>query len=215
MIGLLLAFGAAYKLTDASGINSSVPETALALMALAALGASYASVIARRLLRPIVDGLCYLTSFWFIGLAWANDFEPNYAVGLLFIIPGLGVAHSLNLRGPVPLGMFFTLNVGVASTACILSSAGAVTPILLIASLLCISLVTMFVAGSRLQAQRRCHATEQRCEAVVGQASDGIYMLDARTLRFLDANRAFCDMVGMGIEQLQRMSVGELVVTTS
>ena len=215
MTVLLLTFGAVYKLTDSNGVNSSFPELALALVSLLVLGGSYFSELVRRRLSRIVKVLCYATSAWFIALAAANNFAPNYAVGLLFIIPGLGVAFSLGLRNLLPLGTFFTLNAGSAAVICYLVAGTSITPIFFIASLICISLVTVFVAGSRLHAQNRFHASEEAYRAVIQQASDGIYMLDAKTLRFLDANPAFCGMVGMTMEELRRMSVGELIVATS
>jgi PAS domain S-box-containing protein len=76
-------------------------------------------------------------------------------------------------------------------------------------------LLTLFVAGSRLHAQQRFYDSEEKYRAVIDQASDGIYMLDSETLRFLDANGAFCEMTGLTRDQLRRMSVSELMVATS
>ncbi|MEX1054903.1 MAG: PAS domain-containing sensor histidine kinase [Rhodothermales bacterium] len=215
MLVLLLTFGAVYKMIDADGVNAFLPEVALAVSTLLALAASYRFEAVQRSLNVIVRVLCFLASAWFITLATVNGFTQNYAAGLLFIIPGIGVAYSLCVRRLLPLGTFFALNAGAVSVSYALVAGMAATPVLFIASLICICLLTLFVAGSRLHAQQRFHESEERYRAVIDQASDGIYMVDSETLRFLDANDAFCVMTGLTKDQLQRMSVAEVVVPTS
>jgi PAS domain S-box-containing protein len=215
MLVLLLTFGAVYKMIDADGVNAFLPEVGLALSTLVALAASYRFEAVRQRLNVIVRVLCYLASAWFIILASVNGFTQNYVVGLLFIIPGIGVAYSLCVRSLLPLGLLFALSAGAAAVSYSFVGGAEATPVLFISSLICICLLTLFVAGSRLHAQQRFYDSEEKYRAVIDQASDGIYMLDSETLRFLDANGAFCEMTGLTRDQLRRMSVSELIVATS
>lgn len=211
MVVLLLTFGAVYKLTDATGVNSFLPEIVLALAQLAVLGASYHLPLLRRHYGQVMKTFCYLTVGWFIALAALNGFDSNYAVGLLFIVPGLGVGYSVASRQILPLAGFFLFACVAASAACIAAAGAGAASLFFVASLLCISLVTMFVAAGWLDAQKRYLASEERYRAVVEQASDGIYMLDAETLACLDANRAFCQMAGMSLTELRNTSIRDLI----
>lgn len=212
MVVLLLTFGAVYKLTDMGGHNAFWPEMSLAFAALLTLASSYRFSFIRRHFDAALRVLCYLVAGWFILLASYNAFLPNFAVGLLFIIPGLGVGYSVTLRKVERLVIFFAVTVTAASIACAIFGGSSIAAPLFIASLICISLVTLFVAAGRLDAQKQFHAIEQRYHAVVEQASDGIYLLDAESLRFLDANPAFCRMAGRTIDQLKRKVVTDFVV---
>lgn len=215
MVVLLLTFGAVFNFTDAVSQNAIWLEIALSFAALFTFAASYRSDFFRRHLDVALRGLCYLAAVWFITLAALNGFQPNYAVGLLFIIPGLGVGYSVTLRKAGKLAIFFATTVAAASAACLIYGASSISPSLYIASLICIALVTLFVAAARLDAQKQFHAIEERYRAVVEQASDGIYLLDARTLTFLDANPAFCSMVGMTLDEVKKRSVTDLIVAPS
>ena len=210
---LLLTFGAVYKLTDSNGHNASWPEMALAFSALFAFAASYYSEYVRNHINVALRILCYLTAIWFIILSSLNAFMPNYAVGLLFILPGLGVGYSVTLQKIRQLAAFFSITVLAASIACIFFSGSGITPALFIASLICISLVTFCVAAGRLDAEKQFHASEERYQAVVQQASDGIFLADAETLAFLDGNPAFCRMMGLPLSELKRMTMSDLLVT--
>ncbi len=212
MVVLLLAFGAVYKLTDAAGQNAFWPEMLLAFAALFTLAGSYRISFVRRHFDFGLRALCYLVAGWFIVLASYNAFMPNYAVGLLFIVPGLGVGYSVTLRDVGPLAIFFALTVAAASVACVTFGGPSIAPALFIASLICASLVTLLVAAGRLDARKQFHAIEECYHAVVEQASDGIYLLDAASLSFLDANPAFCRMTGLSLADLKQKAVTELVV---
>lgn len=212
MVVLLLTFGAVYKLTDSAGPNSFWPEMWLAFAALFTFAGSYRLAFVQRHFNLALRSLCYLAAAWFIVLASSNAFLPNYAVGLLFIIPGLGVGYSVTLRKVGPLAVFFALTVAASSIACVWFGGSTVTPALYIASLVCTSLVTLFVAASRLDVQKQFQAIEERYHAVVEQASDGIYLLDSESLAFLDANPAFCRMTGFSLAELKKKSITDLVV---
>ncbi len=215
MVVLLLTFGAVYKVTDVNGNNSFWPEMALAFAALFTFAASYRIEFVRLHFDVALRLLCYLAATWFIVLASTNGFLPNYAVGLLFIIPGLGVGYSVTLRRVGPLVLFFGLTVAASSVSVAVFGESSVTPSLYIGSLFCIALVTLFVAAGRLDAQKQFHAIEECYRAVVQQASDGIYLLDAESLSFIDANPAFCVMTGLTLSELKQKAITDLVVAPS
>ena len=213
MAVLLLTFGAVYMQAGTAPRYVLWPELALSFIALMTLATSYSSAYVRDHFALALRGLCYLSAGWFVVLASDGAFLPNFAVGLLFVIPGLGVGYSVTLRSIGPLALFFTVTVAAASAACIAFGGSSIDPALFIASLVSIALVTLFVAAGRLDAQKQFHAIEERYHAVVEQASDGIYLLDAETLAFLDANPAFCRMIGRSLDDLRSRSVKDLVVS--
>lgn len=211
MVVLLLTFGAVYQITGGHRANALAPEMALAFFALLIFASSYRSAIVRHYFKVAIRGLCYLTALWFITLSTLNYFLPDYAVGLLFILPGLGVGYSVTVRKIGPLVIFFGITVLLATLACLRFSGDGIDPGLFAVSLICISLVTLFVAAGRLDAEKQFHASEERYQAVVQQASDGICLLDAETQTFLDANPALCRMIGRTRAELQGKRFADLL----
>ncbi len=53
--------------------------------------------------------------------------------------------------------------------------------------------------------------SEERYRAVVEQTSDGIFLIDTQTLRFLDANAAYCNLLGLTHEELLGLSIYDVV----
>lgn len=209
---LLLTFGAVYKLANNAGVYALWPEIILSVIQLILLAGSYHIPLIRRFFGQAVKALCYFTAAWFITMAALNGFTANYAVGLLFIIPGLGVGYGLVSRHILPLAMFFFLNVALAALACTLTAGVGIASMLFIASLICSSLLTMFVAAGWLDAHKRYIASEERYRAVVEQASDGIYLLDANTHNILHANRAFCQMAERPLTELRHTRIEDLIL---
>ena len=210
IVGLLLTFGAVYMLSG--GIYSFWPQAVLAAALIFALIGSFRSGFVQDRYEDVLQALCYLTAAWFIYLAARNGFDPTYAVGLLFIIPGIGVGYGVIAQRYAPLAVFFAICAGVSSALCYIMAGAGATTLLFTASLICISFVTMFVAAGWLAARKKYRESEQRYRAVVEQSSDGIYLFDAATNTFLDANRAFCDMAGVPVGQLRSMALEELLL---
>lgn len=210
---LLLTFGAVYKITEGVGMLAFASEMVLAFFALFLLATSYHSATVRSYYHVAVRLLCYLTALWFITLAALNNFLPDYAVGLLFILPGLGVGYSVTLKRIGQLVTFHGLTVLTATVACVLFGDSGIDPVLFVVSLVCISLVTLFVAAGRLDAEKQFHASEERYQAIVQQASDGICLLDAEKHTFLDVNPAFCRMIGRSRSELVGKPFTELLPT--
>ncbi len=53
--------------------------------------------------------------------------------------------------------------------------------------------------------------SEERYRAVVEQTSDGIFLLDTQTLCILDANTAYCNLLGYTREELLRLTIYDVV----
>jgi PAS domain S-box-containing protein len=63
----------------------------------------------------------------------------------------------------------------------------------------------------RQRHQTAIRESEERYRAVVEQTSDGIFLVDARTLRILEANAAYCNLLGYTNEELLKLTIYDLV----
>ncbi len=70
---------------------------------------------------------------------------------------------------------------------------------------------TLGAAIRRRQTEERLRGSEERYRAVIEQATDGIYLLDAGTRRFLETNPSFRRMFGYTAEEVGRMEIYDLV----
>ncbi len=70
---------------------------------------------------------------------------------------------------------------------------------------------TLGAAIKRRQMEERLRAGEERYRAVIEQATDGIYLLDAETRRFVETNPSFQKMVGYTADELGAMEIYRIV----
>jgi len=70
---------------------------------------------------------------------------------------------------------------------------------------------TLGAAIRRRQMEERLRAGEERYRAVIEQATDGIYLLDAETRRFVETNPSFQKMVGYTADELGGMEIYRIV----
>lgn len=63
----------------------------------------------------------------------------------------------------------------------------------------------------RRRAEEVINESKERYRAVVEQTSEGIYLADAQTKRFIEANVAFQRMVGYSLEELQGLTVYDIM----
>lgn len=208
----LVAVGTFHRLFGAGGVNPFWPEALLALAAVATIVLSYRSRWVQHWFLRFVQSFCYLTTGWFVVLAMLNQFAVDHAIGLLFIIPAVGAGYSVSLNRVRPLVVYFAGALAATALALAYVPEPDVAVGLFAGALLCVSCVTFTVAHARLNAQKRFLDSEERYRAVVEQASDGICLLDASTLRFLDANASYQRMVGLTLAELKQRTLGDLVV---
>ena len=65
--------------------------------------------------------------------------------------------------------------------------------------------------GALEQAHRQRLESEQRYRAVVEETQDGIFLVDTQTMRILEANAAFQNLVGYNAEELTHLTLYDLV----
>ncbi len=70
---------------------------------------------------------------------------------------------------------------------------------------------TLGAAIKRRQMEEHLRAGEERYRAVIERATDGIYLLDAETRRFVETNPSFQKMVGYTADELEAMEIYRIV----
>jgi PAS domain S-box-containing protein len=70
---------------------------------------------------------------------------------------------------------------------------------------------TLGAAINRRQMEEHLRAGEERYRAVIEQTTDGIYLLDAETRRFVETNPSFQKMVGYTADELGTMDIYRIV----
>jgi PAS domain S-box-containing protein len=70
---------------------------------------------------------------------------------------------------------------------------------------------TLGAAIRRRRTEEQLRGSEERYRAVIEQATDGIYLLDVETRRFVETNPSFRTMFGYGPEEIQDMEIYDLV----
>jgi PAS domain S-box-containing protein len=68
--------------------------------------------------------------------------------------------------------------------------------------------IALALHGMDVEAERK--RSEQTQKAIFDSASDGILLADAKTNRFVKANKAICRMVGYNAEEIKRLSVDDI-----
>lgn len=71
--------------------------------------------------------------------------------------------------------------------------------------------VVHLIANRLWRTRQEQQESEQRYRTVVEQAAEGIFLLDARTKRVLEANAAFRNMLGYGLEEMPDLAVYDIV----
>jgi PAS domain S-box-containing protein len=70
---------------------------------------------------------------------------------------------------------------------------------------------TLGAAIRRRRTEEQLRGSEERYRAVIEQATDGIYLLDVETRRFVETNPSFRTMFGYGSEEIRDMEIYDLV----
>ena len=66
----------------------------------------------------------------------------------------------------------------------------------------------------RMRAEEAMRESEERYRALVEQSSDGIVTVDIETKRILDANPAYCKLLGYSIEELLKLTLYDVAITS-
>ncbi len=172
---------------------------------------SYLREQRRREIAVLTSVLVYLFVSWMVALAALNHLHPAYAVGLMFVLTAAGVAsvgfYQTRATG-LCLGFAVVASVAVAFA---LPEPG-VEPWTFAACVAANGLVIFVSAYFRLRTSERLSATEVRYQTVFEHTTDGVFLVDAESLRFIQANRAFLALTGYGREELRALTLYDLLL---
>ena len=154
---------------------------------------------------------------------------PFLQEGALFLLLPAAVLAAAAYGGLGP-GIFATLLGGVAGDYLFLPPVGTLVPPsaahglttgLFVAQGLAISAIGAWLASSRRRAEEsalratqnreQLAESEERYRAVVEQAAEGIYLLDAETRRIVETNPALQRMLGYSAVELEGMKLYDLL----
>lgn len=173
------AFGWIYHVTDPAALDPMWARVGMALPTLLLLLLSYANSWVKKHFIPLVHLLFYLLTAYFIGITALNSFSPNYALGVLFALTGIGVAFGLGLKTLRPLAFYLCSAVTMCLAAVWLTPQPEVSPAIMSISVVSTGLVIYVAARSRVRAEQTVAATEKRYHSLVESANDAIFIADA------------------------------------
>ncbi len=209
---LVLAFGLIYHYIDPGAVDPLWVRLVLAGGLLVVLGFTFVNETAQRHHSHLYFGIIYFLFFWFLGLTAVNDFSPNYAFGLLFVFAALGIVHTLGIDRNWPLEWF--LGIGVVFTLGVHLMVGqpGISPLLLSTYMFSLALVLYLALRVRVVTERSLGESETRNRAVLAQMSEGVFLADVQTLRFVESNPAFCKLTGFTEAELQQRTLFNVAV---
>lgn len=173
---------------------------------------SYINAFVRRHMAVLTYALFYALMGWSIALAALSGFAPNYAVWLLFTFIALSIGHSMGLSRPEPLLGFFVASLAGTGVAFAMTAQSAVDPALFMSCFVLVALLYYAALHLRIYVENRLADSQARSGAVLDQTSDGVYLAEAGSLRFLEANPAFCQLIGYTPDALQARTVDDILL---
>lgn len=204
------AFGIIYHFTDPAALDPMWARLGLAVPTLLLLSLSYMSSWVKANFVRLVHALFYLLTIYFVGITALNSFSPNYALGTLFAITGIGVAFSLGLEDLRPLAVYLCSAIGMCVGAAWLTTQSEVSPAIMSISIFSVALVIYVAARSRVQAEQTVAATEKRYYTLMESANDAIFIVDADRNMLVEANREAQELIGRSRDEIKRMRPAEL-----
>lgn len=204
------AFGIIYHFTDPAALDPMWARLGLAVPTLLLLSLSYMSSWVKANFVRLVHALFYLLTTYFVGITALNSFSPNYALGTLFAITGIGVAFSLGLEDLRPLAVYLCSAIGMCVGAAWLTTQSEVSPAIMSISMFSVALVIYVAARSRVQAEQTVAATEKRYYTLMESANDAIFIMDADRNMLVEANREAQELIGRSRDEIKRMRPAEL-----
>jgi len=167
----------------------------MALPAAGLLGLSAAGSRYRPLFFKSVVAYIYAIMTWFVGLAAANAFAPDYAIGLLFTFAILSVSRSIGLRSTRPLVRFLLFSVVLVVIPLIAKPELAISRTIFFTCLVSLAVALHIALGARIQAEENVVQREKQHRSFLENVPVGVYRMTPDG-RVLFANEALVDMLG-------------------
>jgi len=73
----------------------------------------------------------------------------------------------------------------------------------------------VFDFGKRKQIEAELKEREERYRAVVSQISEGIFLADVTTQKIIEANAAYCDLLGYSLEKILELKLNDVIALDS
>ena len=211
LAGLLLpAFGAIYRVSDPAALDPMTARLGVGILTLVFLSLSYMNAWVKAHFIRLVQGLFYLITAYIICLTAVNAFSPNYALGALFTMTGIGVAFSMGLNEFRPLVMYLSTAVAMCILAVWMVPRPSVSPAIMSISVISTALVIYVATRAKVSAEEATAATEKRYKTLVDSASDAIFVADAEADMLVGANRKAQELLGRSLDEIRRMRPREL-----
>jgi len=204
------AFGWIYHVTDPAALDPMWARVGMAIPTLLLLSLSYANSWVKKHFIPLVHLLFYLLTAYFIGITAVNSFSPNYALGALFSMTGIGVAFGLGLKTLRPLAFYLCSAVTMCLAAVWLTPQPEVSSAIMSISVVSTGLVIYVAARSRVRAEQTVAATEKRYHSLMESANDAIFIADADRNMLVEANEQAQKLIGRSLDEIKRMRPEEL-----
>ncbi|NNF58674.1 MAG: PAS domain S-box protein [Rhodothermaceae bacterium] len=210
--GLILVLWLVRNWTGTLGTDPLAVRLAMAAAVLAPALLSYRVAWVRRHFRASLYGLLYVLIAWAVGTVAANHFETTYTFFLFLVIASIGLGGGVSSQTARALIGPFVFCGGLVLIALWLDPTPALPREQIAGTALLELFVVYLAAHSRIDALARLRNSETRYRAVVQQSHDGIYLLDPETLGFLDANLAYCALIGYDLDALKTMTVFDVAL---
>ncbi|HET6569501.1 MAG TPA: ATP-binding protein [Rhodothermales bacterium] len=176
---LILAFWAAYRLTDPAAIDPLWGRLLAASIPLSLLIGTFVSPHVREHCVTFTQGAIYLLTAWSLALVAVNHFSPDYAIALLFCVFAFALCFRVGLSDAKPL--LYYLGFMVAATGAVIVVAGHsdVSMAVFVACVVSTALLIFIEARSHLQVQNALTNTEQRFRSAVEAGLDAFFILQS------------------------------------
>ncbi len=209
---LIPAFGFLFHTLDPEVVDPMPLRWGLAALPLLLFGLSFFGPQRRKEISFLTSLLVYLVVAWTVGLLFVNNLDPAYAVGFMFVLTTAGVA-GVGFYQTRATALCLGFGVATAVAVAFLAPDPEMSPWLFAACAVSDGLVIFIGAYLRLRTRARLLASESRYRTVFEHPTDGGFLVDAGTLHFIQANRAYLALTGYGAEELKALRLYDVLVT--
>lgn len=196
---LILLFGPLYAVTNPEAVDPTWARLAIAGVLGALVPASYVSQYVRHHFVAWLHGAHFLVMTWLVVTAAQNNFVGEYTLGLLlgFTLTLALVGISAQSSRPVTWFSFFSLAMvaGGLGLSYASGSPPAISPLILVASIVGISLGEGIAIHRLLSTREALRSREEQLHVITGNVSEGIYRSTPED-GLVYANQAFAELFG-------------------